>query len=280
MARSLASKPNVTAPGGSYPFGRIKDNTGSGNGTPVNEQVYGDFHQFFEKVMATAGLTFNGLPENNADGFQYYNALITVIQSYTTPKANSNNAALTGVPTAPTASLGTNTTQLATTAFVKAAVDALVNAAPGLLDTLKELADAIGDDPNFATTVATSIANEATTRSNADTTLQNNINSEATTRANADAAEITARNNAIADKFKNQAVFLSFDTFFTTGHFAMFRGISAITGEPSSFPGGNYTLIVAGDNSSLNQTLIGIDAAHMYSRHYNGSSWSAWVTLI
>ena len=30
-----------------YPYGRIKDNTGAGDGTPVNEFVYGDIHQFF-----------------------------------------------------------------------------------------------------------------------------------------------------------------------------------------------------------------------------------------
>lgn len=66
--------------------------------------------------------------------------------------------ALTGTPTAPTAVAGTNTTQVATTEFVGTAVSNLVNAAPTTLDTLKELADAIGDDPNFATTVTNSIA--------------------------------------------------------------------------------------------------------------------------
>lgn len=66
--------------------------------------------------------------------------------------------ALTGTPTAPTATAGTSTTQVATTEFVGTAVSNLVNAAPSTLDTLKELADAIGDDPNFATTITNSIA--------------------------------------------------------------------------------------------------------------------------
>lgn len=66
--------------------------------------------------------------------------------------------ALTGTPTAPTATAGTNTTQVATTAFVKTAVDNIVDAAPGALDTLNELAAAMGDDPNFATTVTNSLA--------------------------------------------------------------------------------------------------------------------------
>ena len=64
----------------------------------------------------------------------------------------------TGVPAAPTATAGTNTTQVATTAFVKTAVDNVINAAPGALDTLDELAAALGDDANFATTVTNSLA--------------------------------------------------------------------------------------------------------------------------
>jgi len=71
--------------------------------------------------------------------------------------------ALTGVPTAPTATAGTNTTQVATTAFVKTAVDNVIAAAPGALDTLDELAAALGDDANFATTVTNSIATKLAT---------------------------------------------------------------------------------------------------------------------
>lgn len=66
--------------------------------------------------------------------------------------------AMTGTPTAPTAAPGTNTTQVSTTAFVQAAVAALVNSAPGALDTLDELAAAFGDDQNFAATVTSELA--------------------------------------------------------------------------------------------------------------------------
>jgi hypothetical protein len=69
-----------------------------------------------------------------------------------------NSPALTGTPTAPTAAPGTNTTQIATTGFVVAAIAALIGAAPGALDTLDELAAALGDDANFASTVTTSLA--------------------------------------------------------------------------------------------------------------------------
>ena len=69
-----------------------------------------------------------------------------------------NDVDLRGTPTAPTASTGSNTTQIASTAFVSGAVSDLINAAPAVLDTLSELASAINDDQNFATTVANSIA--------------------------------------------------------------------------------------------------------------------------
>ena len=68
------------------------------------------------------------------------------------------NPALTGVPTAPTATAGTNTTQVATTAFVGTAVSNLVAAAPAALDTLNELAASLGNDANFATTVTNNLA--------------------------------------------------------------------------------------------------------------------------
>lgn len=69
--------------------------------------------------------------------------------------------ALTGTPTAPTAANGTNTAQIATTAFVQAAVAALLNSAPATLDTLNELAAALGNDPNFATTITNALAAKA-----------------------------------------------------------------------------------------------------------------------
>lgn len=68
--------------------------------------------------------------------------------------------AFTGTPTAPTAAPGTNTTQLSTTAFVQAAIAALVASSPATLDTLYELAAALGNDPNFATTITTALGNK------------------------------------------------------------------------------------------------------------------------
>ena len=73
-------------------------------------------------------------------------------------KADIASPTFTGTPSAPTAGAGTNTTQLATTAFVTTAVANVIDSAPGALDTLNELAAALGDDANFATTITNSIA--------------------------------------------------------------------------------------------------------------------------
>lgn len=74
---------------------------------------------------------------------------------------SSASPSLTGTPTAPTAASGTNTTQIATTAFVQTEVANLVASAPAALNTLDELAAALGDDANFATTVTNSLATKA-----------------------------------------------------------------------------------------------------------------------
>ncbi|MGI5664300.1 tail fiber protein [Escherichia coli] len=76
-------------------------------------------------------------------------------------KAPLASPAFTGTPTAPTAAQGTNSTQIANTAFVKAAITALINGAPGTLDTLKEIAAAINNDPNFSTTINNALALKA-----------------------------------------------------------------------------------------------------------------------
>lgn len=76
-------------------------------------------------------------------------------------KAPLASPTFTGTPAAPTAAQGTDTTQLATTAFVRAEVAALADSAPAALDTLNELAAALGDDAAFATTVTNALALKA-----------------------------------------------------------------------------------------------------------------------
>ncbi|MCS5514643.1 hypothetical protein NWF32_00200 [Pseudomonas qingdaonensis] len=76
-------------------------------------------------------------------------------------KLPAANAAMTGTPTCPTAVPGTANTQLANTQFVETTVRALIGAAPGALDTLVELAAALGNDPSFATTITNALAAKA-----------------------------------------------------------------------------------------------------------------------
>lgn len=73
-------------------------------------------------------------------------------------KAPLNSPALTGTPTTPTAPKGTNNTQIASTAYVMDAITALVDSSPDALNTLNELAEALGNDPNFATTMTNALA--------------------------------------------------------------------------------------------------------------------------
>ncbi|EHR8161894.1 phage tail protein [Escherichia coli] len=76
-----------------------------------------------------------------------------VAQDPHTQYAQKHNPTFTGEPKAPTPAAGNNTTRIATTAFVQAAITALINGAPDTLDTLKEIAAAINNDPKFSTTI-------------------------------------------------------------------------------------------------------------------------------
>ncbi len=103
----------------------------------------------------------------------YLDGVTSAIQTQIDSKLSTSTAsstyaplvspALTGVPTAPTAAANTNTTQIATTAYVQTEIADLIASAPGALDTLDELAAALGDDANFATTVTNSLAGKLST---------------------------------------------------------------------------------------------------------------------
>uniref|UniRef100_UPI0030199B4E phage tail protein n=1 Tax=Pantoea sp. USHLN256 TaxID=3081293 RepID=UPI0030199B4E len=115
-------------------------------------------------VVAALQVLTSGAP-GTLDTFKELAAAINNDPNFATTIANAlalkaplASPALTGTPTAPTAAQSVNNTQLATTAFVKAAIASLVASSPAALDTLKELADALGNDPNFATTMTNALA--------------------------------------------------------------------------------------------------------------------------
>ena len=107
-------------------------------------------------ITATSGTSTNW---NTAYGWGNHGSVgyLTTATAATT-YAPLASPALTGTPTAPTAGATVNTTQLATTAFVQTAIANLSDSAPATLNTLNELAAALGDDANFSTTVTASIA--------------------------------------------------------------------------------------------------------------------------
>ena len=83
MARGISNLTNVDAPGGAYPYGRVRDNPGDNSGTPVNEAMLGDILQLMHALMAEAGLTFNGQPDNLVDSFQLYDAFKGAVRNQT-----------------------------------------------------------------------------------------------------------------------------------------------------------------------------------------------------
>ncbi|KLW60672.1 variable tail fiber protein [Enterobacter sp. BIDMC93] len=88
----------------------------------------------------------------------FVQAVVSLLNNALGLKAPLANPALTGTPTAPTAAQTANNTQIANTAFVKSAIAALVGSTPAALDTLNELAAALGNDPNFAATMTNALA--------------------------------------------------------------------------------------------------------------------------
>ena len=116
-------------------------------------------------------------------------------------KANLAGADFTGKVTMPTAPAGTNNTQGATTAFVMAALASLVNGSPAALDTLQELAKAMGNDPNFATTITNLIGTQldksgTAVKATADA-AGNNIQTTYATKAEMTKAANDAKNGAL-----------------------------------------------------------------------------------
>lgn len=82
MARGIQNYQNIVAPNSDYPNGRSKNNTGINDGTPMKEETIGDYQQFFAKLMRVSGLAPNQLPDNEYNGLQYYEALLSAAVPY------------------------------------------------------------------------------------------------------------------------------------------------------------------------------------------------------
>lgn len=94
MAISIIAKVNTDGVSTEYPYGNIRNNDGSNNGTPVDVNTYADFHQFFAALMDNAALVFNNLPENATNGFQYLAAFNLSVRKVVATDALKGVAAL------------------------------------------------------------------------------------------------------------------------------------------------------------------------------------------
>ena len=79
MARNKANQRNIDkSDPANYPDARIRNNSGSNDGTPISESVYGDIHEMVAKFMREAGLKYNGLPDNVNNGYQLFDAVKSI----------------------------------------------------------------------------------------------------------------------------------------------------------------------------------------------------------
>lgn len=140
MARRITDKPNVNLPDSDFIYGRIRDKADTLAGTPVNELVYGDFHQFFARLLDKGNIIPNGLPDCDYTGWQLYDALIAIRDAGIMAEAILRAAADTAESTARASAISAEATSRS----------------------------------NADTTLQSNITAEATTRASADTTLQTN----------------------------------------------------------------------------------------------------------
>jgi hypothetical protein len=133
------------------------------------------------------------------------------------------NINLSGVPTVDTASSGTNTPQIANTAFVQTAIANLVDSAPATLDTLNEIAAALGDDANFATTVTDTISGKVSKTGN------ETISGVKTFTVLPESTSVPATNNQLTNKLYVDTKFAAIGTQGATGAQG-FTGATGVTG--------------------------------------------------
>lgn len=106
------------------------------------------------------------------------------IDSALKDKATIASPVLTGTPKAPTQSTNDNSTAIATTAFVKATIAALIGSAPTLLNTLQEIDAAINNDPNLYNDIMTAINNTLSTAESYTNGITGALSSLSTTTKN------------------------------------------------------------------------------------------------
>jgi hypothetical protein len=126
MASNKKSAPNIdNSDPTNFPYGRIRDNSGSGDGTPVNRLLYGDLHEFFGRIMGLADINYNELPDCVDNGYQLVDAAAALAGKNDLVFAlNTVNMVISGVATdVITIATKLNILKLNEVMFCKAAVD-------------------------------------------------------------------------------------------------------------------------------------------------------------
>lgn len=197
-----------------------------------------------------------------------------------TQYAQKHNPTFTGEPKAPTPAAGNNTTRIATTAFVQAAITALINGAPATLDTLKEIAAAINNDPKFSTTINNALSGKQPL----DETLTNLSGKDvAGLLAYLGLGEAAKRDVGTGDnQIPDMGAFASGSGWFRLpgGYIVQFGTFSGnttriISGHfPIPFP--NQPLVSVGVMSDNVQSAPSDPAPHVLSVNFEHISNSAW----
>lgn len=171
---------------------------------------------------------------------------------------------LTGTPAAPTAAGGTNTTQIATTAFVRGEVSGLVDSAPASLDTLNELAAALGDDANFSTTVTNLIGTKLAV-SNANLTIAADSGTNDVVSIVTDVLTIAGDTGITTTVSDNQISIDLDDTAVTPGSYGNTTAIPVVTVDQQgrltsvSTSAISSALTIAADSGSNDTVTVGTD---------------------
>ncbi|NBR26244.1 MAG: hypothetical protein EBU08_21155, partial [Micrococcales bacterium] len=128
------------------------------NGLVSNGLINSVSGNFTNLTVNNTGVSISGHSHTASDITNFNTSVSGLVSGIYAPL---NSPVLTGIPTVPTADSGINNNQIASTAFVRTAISNLVASAPSTLDTLNELAAALGNDANFSTSITNSLAGKA-----------------------------------------------------------------------------------------------------------------------